>query len=105
MTTRAEQLKSMKADLTAQVLLYSTAEGGRSGPVLPGYGCPCVASKSEPLEDFSGWMLLGDEAPYPGDQRDLGFVFLTPEGASAMRAAGTFYLWEGRSVGEAKVIS
>jgi hypothetical protein len=41
----------------------------------------------------------------PGEQRRVGFFFLSGEEAAViMREAGTFYLWEGRFVGEAKVV-
>jgi hypothetical protein len=54
---------------------------------------------------YDGWPLLGDTPIEPGEQRRVGFVFLSGEEAAAiMRKAGTFYLWEGRFIGEAKVI-
>jgi hypothetical protein len=41
----------------------------------------------------------------PGDTRRVGFIFLSPEQAvDIFRAAGTFYLWEGGIIGEAKVV-
>ena len=52
-----------------------------------------------------GWPLLGDTPIEPGERRRLGFVFLSGEEAAViMRQAGTFYLWEGGFVGEAKVV-
>jgi hypothetical protein len=40
-----------------------------------------------------------------GQQRRVGFVFpLGEESANIMRKAGTFYLWKGRFIGEAKVV-
>jgi hypothetical protein len=46
-----------------------------------------------------------DEELKPGDQRRLGFVFLSgEEAASELRKASTFYLWEGRFIGEAVVV-
>lgn len=47
---------------------------------------------------------LGDQLLYPGDQQELGFRFLTEEGAAAMRAAGTFYLWGGQFFAEATIV-
>ena len=39
------------------------------------------------------------------EQRRLGFVFLSgEEAADALRNVGIFYLWEGRFIGEARVI-
>jgi hypothetical protein len=50
--------------------------------------------------------LLGDTPIEPGEKRRLGFVFLSgEEAADIVRNAGTFYLWEGRFIGEARVIS
>jgi hypothetical protein len=49
-------------------------------------------------------MQLKDEPFEPGTERRVGFVFLTEDGAQAMKRAGRFFLWEGRFVGEAKVI-
>jgi hypothetical protein len=41
----------------------------------------------------------------PGERRRLGFVFLSGGDAAAIfRRAGTFYLWEGRFIGEATVV-
>ena len=47
------------------------------------------------------------DAPFaPGERRRLGFVFLNGEDAAAvLRRAGTFYLWEGRFIGGAKVLT
>jgi len=42
----------------------------------------------------------------PGESRRVGFVFLSGEEAAAVfRRAGVFYLWEGRFIGEAVVVS
>jgi hypothetical protein len=54
-----------------------------------------------------GWdaRLQLDNTPFePGTTRRIGFVFLSTEGAEAMKRAGLFYLWEGRVVGEARVV-
>jgi hypothetical protein len=41
----------------------------------------------------------------PGERRRLGFVFLSGADATAvLRRAETFYLWEGRFIGEATVV-
>lgn len=103
--SRAERMKIMAPQLIADVVLYDTEAGGRKSFALPGWGCPCVPSKSEPIAGFDGFPLLGDSPIGPGDKRRLGFVFIWPEGAvPALRQAGTFYLWEGRFIGEATVI-
>jgi hypothetical protein len=65
-----------------------------------------MVSQMEPLVGYDALPLIGDEALLPGETRRLGFVFLSHEEAvPIMRAAGRFYLWEGRFVGEAVVVS
>lgn len=102
--TRAEALRAMSPRLIADVTLYPTDEGGRKLAAQPGWGCPCCCSKT-PTSCYDGWPLL-EEPLSPGDHRRLGFVFLSgEEAATAFRKAGTFYLWEGRIVGEAVVVA
>lgn len=49
--------------------------------------------------------LLRDRPLGPGECRRVGFVFLCPEDAvPAIEAAGRFWLWKGRFVGEAIVV-
>ncbi len=101
--TRAEALQQMCPHLVADVYLYPTADGGKKLTVHPGWGCPCSCSKSLDAA-YDGWPLL--DAPLaPGERRRLGFVFLSGEDAACiLRRAGTFYLWEGRFIGEATVV-
>jgi hypothetical protein len=95
----------MSPQLVADVTLCSTDEGGRKSAALPGWGCPCFVSRQDPIAAYDGWPLLGDTSIEPGEQRRLGFVFLSgEEAASTIRNAGTFYLWEGRFIGEARVV-
>jgi hypothetical protein len=102
--SRAADLRRMKPALVADVHLYETADGGKDISALPGWGCPCVARRVQPISGFDGWPVL-DEPLQPGERRaNVPFVFLTPEGADSMREAGRFYLWEGRFVGEATVV-
>ena len=102
---RAEQLKGMSAQLTADVTMYPTDRGGRASLTLPGWGCPCCLSKDTPIVGYDGWPLLGEAPLAPGECRRLGFVFLSGEQSAAMfRAAGTFFLWEGGFIGEAVVV-
>ena len=103
MPTIVEALRSKSAQLIADVTLYPTDEGGKQLAVQPGWGCPCCCSKSA-TNCYDGWPLL-EEPLAPGDHRRLGFVFLSGvEAADIFRKAGTFYLWEGRIVGEAAVV-
>jgi hypothetical protein len=39
----------------------------------------------------------------PGQTREVGFVFLTHEGAQTIRNARHFFLWEMHIIGEATV--
>lgn len=95
----------MTPQLIADVRLYTTAENGRASAALPGWGCPCMVSSEPPWDGWDGWPLLGERAIEPGSCRRLGFVFLSPDAPDILRAAGRFYLWEGRVIGEATVIS
>ena len=102
---RAEQLAGISAQLVADVTLYPTASRGRECTAFTGWGCPCCVSRQEPAVGYDGWPLLAGIPTEPGEQRRLGFVFLSgEEAANIMRDAGFFYLWEGRFIGEAKVI-
>lgn len=70
----------------------------------PGYVCPCLVSKEEPLIGYDGWPLL-EEPLAPGSSRRVGFVFLSgQEAADIFRHAGKFFLWEGRFIGEAVLV-
>ena len=102
---RAEALLHMKPQLIADVQLYPTGDGGKTRAALPGWGCPLMVSKMQPLVGYDGWPLLGNEPLHPGDQRRVGFVFLSPEKADIIRRAGHFYLWEDHFVGEGNVVS
>lgn len=103
--TRAEQLRGLSPQLIAEVTLYSSENGGRKSTAFPGWGCPCCVTREDPIVGYDGWPLLGDTRIEPGDRRVLGFVFLSGESAAnIMRSAGKFYLWEGRFIGEAKIL-
>jgi hypothetical protein len=99
-------LRDKPADLIADLSLYATEVGGKTRPITEGFGCPCF-----PVGDRSGgaWdarLLLEGEPLYPGQTRRVAFVFLSGErAAEIMRAAGRFYLWEMRDIGEAVVVS
>ncbi len=42
---------------------------------------------------------------YSGQRRRIGFAFLYPESATTVRSAGRFFLWAGRFIGEATVVT
>jgi hypothetical protein len=103
--SRAEFQLTASPHLVADVTMYASDNGGRAGLAYPGWGCPCMVSRSEPLVGWGAFLLLRTEAPAPGDRRRIGFCFLSgDEAATIMRNAGKFYLWEGRFIGEAEVI-
>ena len=92
-------------ELTADVIIYRTEDGGRQGPINPGYGCPVMVSASEPFVAWDALLLLRDNPLQPGETRRLGFVFLSgQEAVAALKSAGRFFLWDGRFIGEAVVV-
>jgi len=102
--TRAEIIEAARPHLIANVTLYETSAGGRQNPVSAGWGCPCTVSKAEPITGWDAFPQLGGNPMKPGERRRLGLVFLTEDGARAIRDAGKFYLWEGKFIGEASVV-
>ena len=102
--SRAEALRQMKPEIFADVKLLSTEDGGRKGPAFLGWGCPLMTSKRKPLLGWDAWPLIENEALLPGECRRLGFVFSNKDGIEVIRTAGRFFLWEGRFIGEAKVV-
>ena len=97
----------MTPQLIARITLYLTERGGRLSPILGGwkgaesfFGCPL---KIHP-NDVSAWdcrILVGNESISPGETKQFGMVFLTPEIVPVLRKLPKFYLWEGRIIGEA----
>ena len=78
----------MEPQLIADLTLYPTSEGGKKLTIQPGYGCPCLVSKVEPLVGYDGWPV--PEEPLPqGPSRRVGFVFLSGhEAADETRGTG-----------------
>jgi hypothetical protein len=56
--TLAEPWRAMSPQLTADVTLYPTAQGGRKYVAQLGWGCLCLVSKLEPLIGWDAWALL-----------------------------------------------
>lgn len=104
---RAEYLRSAKPDLMADLTLYPSELGGRKHPAFLGLMWPCTAEPNPKpgFEAFDGCPLLADGPLRPGEMRRVGFVFLSGRrAADHFRKSGVFYLWEGRSIGEARVV-
>jgi hypothetical protein len=96
----------MDADLTADLYLYPTESGGKKWPVKDGYRCPCFAQKDTEPGGWDCLVLMGEPALNPGERRRVGFAFVSGlKAADIMRAAGKFYLWEGRFIGEAVAVT
>ena len=99
-----QRMVSGQPDLVADLYLYPTDAGGKANPIQLGYGCPCSASK-DTREAWDGCPLI-DGQMRPGERRQVGFVFLSGRDAVEALAAGDrFYLWEGRFIGEARIVS
>lgn len=111
---RAERLRQLTPAFVADLTLYATQDGGRKQPLYLGFCCPCFldnidlkpglegATTNPPA--YSACPLLGEEPIQPGESRRVGFVTLSPESAEVLATAGRFYLWDGRYIGEAKVV-
>lgn len=99
-----QRLHAGAHDAVVDLHLYSTADGGKTGPALPGWGCPCMPDASLPI-GWDGYPLL--QAPMlPGERRRVAYVFLLGrEAADALAAVDRFFLWEGRLIGEGRVVA
>jgi hypothetical protein len=91
----------MKPAFVAKITLYPTEQGGRRAAIKGDwFGCPCKFDE----KDFTAWdcrILLQGEQMYPGETKQFGMVFLTPQAGDLFRMVEKFYLWEGGIMGEA----
>ncbi|NCP15366.1 MAG: hypothetical protein GW858_14605 [Sphingomonadales bacterium] len=101
---RVHDLAGKTPDLIAEVRFFPSSEGGRNGPVLNGYGCPCILHR-EAREGNDARFLFEQNWVEPGETvtAKLCFTFGL-EAANRFRQVGRFYLWEDKIVGEAAVI-
>ncbi len=100
---RREAVRTMKPHLHARLTLYPVEDGQEVYSLRMGRSGPCGPS----LEgtSWSGFPIVGDTEMRPGETREVPFVFLVGEQAAVeLRAAGRFYLWAGRLIGEATVV-
>jgi hypothetical protein len=99
-----KECQMMTPDFIATITLYPPNRGGRERPTVgEWFGCPC---KFDP-KDFSAWdcrIITNGEKFSPGETKELGIVFLTPEAGRLFQVVGNFYLWEGRIIAEAQPI-
>lgn len=105
--SRAEMLKSKKPELIVDLTLYPSERGGPSFPKMLGWSSPCTIQheRGDGWVGYDGWPLLGDEPISPGETRRVGYVFLSgQEVVNYQKAADRFYIWEGRIIGEAKIV-
>lgn len=106
MSARIEFQRTADPHIIADLQMYETDAGGRKGPALPGWGCPIMISNDHPWQGWDAILLLRDQPIAPGESRRMGIHFIFGEdGASAVREAGKFYLWEGGIVGEGIVVA
>ena len=102
-TTLRERLAEGTAEMVVNLHLYSTDEGGKSLPIVLGYGCPCSIDKNC-REAWDGYPLV-DSPMMPGETRRVGFVFFSGrEAVKALSPSGCFFLWEGKLIGEAQIV-
>ena len=101
---RVFNLMHMTPQFRANVRFMLTEEGGRKGPVPNSFGCPCVLTN--PAKEGNDARLLFDEDWTELGKATIASFFFTggEEAAKRYREAGQFYLWEGKIVGEVKVL-
>lgn len=93
----------LAGDVIGRVRLLSSEEGGRKGPTPPDkLVCVFITAKSA----FDCQLILGDVgALSPGQSADVPIKFLDPDVAlEAIRIGTQFELWEGRVIGEGRVV-
>src|SRR5882672_2496322 len=89
----------------AEVSLFATSAGGRSGPTpeVGRYGCPMNLDG----EYFDAFFDLAETGPIsPGQTVTASMAFLSPELVIPRMAAGKrFSLWEGKMIALGRVLS
>jgi hypothetical protein len=93
-------------EFIAEVTLFPVE--GRKGPILPTnnsqYGCACLLARDS-TDGPDCRILLEGQPLQLVEPRKVRLVFLSPDSADLFRDAGKFYLWEGRTIGEALVVA
>jgi hypothetical protein len=94
-----------RQDLVAEVFLYPPDQAGRAEAIEAGWGCSCLVSRDRSEPAWQGWPLLNSAVLAPGQAGCFGWMFEAGEEAAAsLRAVGTFFLWEGDIIGEARIV-
>lgn len=97
------RLESGSPDLTVDLYLYPTEDGGKSMPITLGYS-GVFQAKRDVAQGWDGYPLLR-EPMMPGEQRRVGlFLLMGREAAAELSRSSIIYLWEGRIVGEATIV-
>jgi hypothetical protein len=105
---RPENLKTKKPHLMVDLTLYPTEAGGKSLPISLGWGSLCTlqSEKGSGWGGHDGWPLLIDGPMSPGEMRRVGYFFLGgQEAVNYLSGFEKFYIWEGRIVGEARIVN
>ncbi len=102
----AVDVTSSTLELIADVYLYPTDEGGKKFQIQDVYRCPCFVQKDTKTGGWDCMVQVGRPPLSPGQRRQMGFIFLSGhEAVRALTIAKRFYLWDGRFVGEADVVT
>lgn len=92
----------MKPDARVFLRLRATDEGGRRTPIGVG-----TFHGTMMFDETRGYDFRADiaEVMLPGSARELGVKFLCPDEACDRLAVGPdFVLWEGRVIGDGKIL-
>jgi hypothetical protein len=106
--SHAEYLKTVEPHLVVELTLYPIEAGGKSLPVSLGWGSLCTiqSEKGSGWFGYDGWPLLIDRPMSRGEMRRVGYFFMRgQEAVNYLSSAEKFYIWEGRIVGEARIVN
>lgn len=98
-------MKSLSPHFTIDLTLYPVERGGRKEPIArEGFGCPCKLDEhGDTFADCR--LILNGQQILPGETKRVGIRFSFDPAAPLFQAAGRFYLWDRRPIGEAVVVS
>jgi len=102
---RSDVTSKIAPEVTARVRLYTTDEGGRTGPIRGKVGTPMkIDGKDDEYNDC--WMILPDgREAHPGETLIVTIAFSRPKLVAPWVKIGmTFRLWEGKFVAEGEIL-